>query len=65
MQRQTDFLPFTGTTEVTLNAKPADFPVESSTFIRAAVPSGATPGKAMITAPAGTLNSSRQFLVTK
>ena len=59
MQRQTDFLPSTGTNEVMLNAKPADFTVESSTY--AAVRSGATTGKIMVTPPVGTLNCSLNF----
>jgi hypothetical protein len=65
MQRQTDFLPSTGTNEVMLNAKPADITVESSTYSAAAVPSGATTAKITVPTAVGTLNSILQFLVTK
>ena len=55
----------TGTTSVTFNGIPAEFTVESDTYIRATVPAGATTGMVSVDTPAGRLNSNPQFLVTK
>jgi len=54
----------TGTTSVTFNGMRADFTVESDTYIKATVPTGATSGAVSVTTPNGTLNSSPQFVVT-
>jgi uncharacterized repeat protein (TIGR03803 family) len=54
-----------GTTSVTFNGMPADFTVESDTYIKATVPTGATSGAVSVTTPTGTLNSSPQFVVTR
>ena len=55
----------TGTTSVTFNGIPANFTVESDTYIKATVPTGATSGAVSVTTPDGTLNSSPQFVVTQ
>ena len=55
----------TGSTSVTFNGVAAAFTVESDTYIRATVPTGATTGTVSVDTPAGTLNSNPQFLVTK
>jgi uncharacterized repeat protein (TIGR03803 family) len=55
----------TGTTSVTFNGVAGEFTVESDTFIRATVPSGATTGPVSVVTPSGTLNSNPQFVVTR
>jgi uncharacterized repeat protein (TIGR03803 family) len=55
----------TGSTSVTFNGVAAEFTVESDTYIKATVPSGATTGMVSVETPAGTLNSNPQFVVTK
>lgn len=52
-----------GTTSVTFKGAPAKFEVISSTFIRAAVPNGATSGTIEVTTPSGTLASNVAFQV--
>jgi uncharacterized repeat protein (TIGR03803 family) len=54
----------TGSTGVTFNGVAAEFTVESDTYIKAAVPKGATTGTVSVATPSGTLNSP-QFVVTK
>jgi uncharacterized repeat protein (TIGR03803 family) len=54
-----------GTTSVTFNGVAASFTVESDTYIKAAVPKGATTGTVSVTTPSGMLNSNPQFVVTK
>ncbi len=53
----------TGTSSVTFNGVPATFSVVSSTYIKAAVPSGATTGTIEVTTPSGTLSSNVAFQV--
>ena len=53
----------TGSTSVTLNGAPATFTVVSDTFIKAAVPAGATTGLIEVTTPSGTLKSDVTFQV--
>jgi uncharacterized protein (TIGR03437 family) len=55
----------TGSTSVTFNGVAAEFTVESDTYIKAAVPAGATTGMVSVVTSAGTLNSNPQFVVTK
>ena len=55
----------TGSTSVTFNGVEAEFTVESDTYIKATVPTGATTGTVSVVTPSGTLNSSPQFVVTK
>jgi uncharacterized protein (TIGR03437 family) len=55
----------TGTTSVTFNGVPADFTVESDTYIKATVPAGATTGTVSVVTPSGTLNSNPLFQVLK
>jgi uncharacterized repeat protein (TIGR03803 family) len=55
----------TGSTSVTFNGVAAEFTVESDTYIKAAVPTGATTGTVSVVTPAGTLNSNPEFVVTK
>lgn len=55
----------TGTTSVTFNGVQADFSVQSDSYIKATVPSGATSGAVSVVTPSGTLNSNPQFFVTK
>jgi uncharacterized repeat protein (TIGR03803 family) len=55
----------TGTTGVTFNGMQAAFTVESDTYIKATVPTGATSGTVSVVTPAGTLNSNPQFVVMK
>jgi uncharacterized repeat protein (TIGR03803 family) len=55
----------TGSTSVTFNGVAAEFTVESDTYIKAAVPKGATSGTVSVTTQSGTLNSNPQFVVTK
>jgi uncharacterized repeat protein (TIGR03803 family) len=55
----------TGTNSVTFNGVEANFTVESDTYIRATVPSGATTGAVSVVTPTGTLKSNPQFVVTK
>jgi hypothetical protein len=55
----------TGSTRVTFNGVAAAFTVESDTYIKAAVPKGATTGTVSVVTPAGRLNSNPQFVVTK
>jgi uncharacterized repeat protein (TIGR03803 family) len=55
----------TGSTSVTFDGVAAEFTVESDTYIKAAVPAGATTGMVSVVTPAGTLNSNPQFVVTK
>jgi len=54
---------FTGTTGVFFNGTPANFTVESDTYIRATVPAGATTGYVTVTTPSGTLTSNVPFRV--
>ena len=53
----------TGATSVTFNGTAALFKVESDTYIRAKVPSGATTGAIEVTTPSGTLSSKLGFQV--
>lgn len=53
----------TGTTSVTFNGTSAKFKVESSTYLKAQVPTGATTGTIEVTTPTGTLNSNVAFQV--
>ena len=55
----------TGTSKVTFNGVSADFTVESDTYIRATVPTGATTGKVAVVTASGTLISNPKFVVTK
>jgi uncharacterized repeat protein (TIGR03803 family) len=55
----------TGTTRVAFNGVAAKFTVVSDTYIRAAVPAGATTGTVSVVTPLGTLDSNPQFVVTK
>ncbi len=55
----------TGATSVTFNGMPAEFTVESDTYIKAIVPTGATTGTVSVVTPTGTLNSNPQFRVTE
>ncbi len=55
----------TGSTSVTFNGVAAKFTVESDTYIKVAVPKGATTGIVSVATPSGTLNSNPQFVVTK
>jgi uncharacterized repeat protein (TIGR03803 family) len=55
----------TGSTSVTFNGVAASFTVESDTYIKAAVPKGATTGTVSVLTPSGRLNSNPQFVVTK
>jgi hypothetical protein len=54
-----------GTSSVTFNGVAAKFIVESDTYIKAAVPKGATTGTVSVVTPSGTLDSNPQFVVTK
>jgi uncharacterized repeat protein (TIGR03803 family) len=54
----------TGSSSVTFNGVAAAFTVESDTYIKATVPSGATTGIVSVVTPSGTLNSNPQFVVT-
>ncbi|MGA8154306.1 MAG: IPT/TIG domain-containing protein [Terriglobales bacterium] len=54
---------FTGTTNVSFNATPATFTIESDTFLEATVPDGATTGPVTVTTPGGMLTSNKQFRV--
>lgn len=54
---------FTGTTSVSLNGTPASFTVESNTYIRATVPTGATSGYVTVVTPGGKLISDKPFQV--
>ncbi|MGH9433093.1 MAG: choice-of-anchor tandem repeat GloVer-containing protein, partial [Terriglobia bacterium] len=56
---------FTGTTSVSFNGTAATFQVESDTFLKAIVPSGATTGVVTVTTPSGTLSSNQPFRVTQ
>jgi uncharacterized repeat protein (TIGR03803 family) len=54
----------TGSTGVTFNGiASTNFEVVSDTYMTAAVPTGATTGAVVVTTPAGTLTSNRDFLV--
>lgn len=55
----------TGTTSVKFNGIEAKFTVESDTYIKATVPSGATTGTVSVVTPSGTLNSNPAFQVVK
>jgi uncharacterized repeat protein (TIGR03803 family) len=55
----------TGSTSVNFNGVEAEFTVESDTYIKATVPTGATTGKVSVVTPSGTLNSNPQFVVSK
>jgi uncharacterized repeat protein (TIGR03803 family) len=55
---------FTGTTAVSINGTPANFTVESDTYIQATVPTGATSGYVTVATPSGTLTSNVVFHVT-
>jgi hypothetical protein len=54
---------FTGTTGVSFNGTSAAFTVESSTFITATVPLGATSGFVEVATLSGTLKSNASFRV--
>jgi uncharacterized repeat protein (TIGR03803 family) len=54
-----------GSTGVSFNGVEAKFTVESDTYIKAAVPKGATTGIVSVSTRSGTLNSNSQFVVTK
>ena len=53
----------TGATSVTFNGAPATFTVQSGSFIKATVPTGATSGTIEVTTPSGTLSSNVAFRV--
>jgi uncharacterized repeat protein (TIGR03803 family) len=53
----------TGATSVTFNGTAAEFKVESSTYLKAEVPAGATTGTIVVTTPSATLNSNVAFQV--
>jgi uncharacterized repeat protein (TIGR03803 family) len=55
----------TGSTSVTFNGASAEFTVESDSYIKATVPTGATTGVVSVVTPSGTLNSNPQFVVSK
>jgi uncharacterized repeat protein (TIGR03803 family) len=55
----------TGSTSVTFNGLEAAFTVESDTYIKATVPTGASTGTVSVVTPSGTLNSNPQFVVSK
>jgi uncharacterized repeat protein (TIGR03803 family) len=55
----------TGSTSVTFNGVEAAFTVESDTYIKATVPTGATTGSVSVVTPSGTLKSNPQFVVSK
>jgi uncharacterized repeat protein (TIGR03803 family) len=55
----------TGSISVTFNGTPAEFTVESDTYIKATVPEGATSGTLSVATPTGPLNSNPEFRVTK
>jgi uncharacterized protein (TIGR03437 family) len=55
----------TGSTSVTFNGVEAEFTVESDTYIKATVPTGATTGVVSVVTPSGTLKSNLQFVVSK
>ena len=54
-----------GTSSVKFDGVKASFTVESDTYIKATVPSGAKTGTVSVVTPTGTLNSNPQFVVTK
>jgi hypothetical protein len=54
----------TGSSHVTFNGVAAAFTVESDSYIKATVPSGATTGIVTVVTPIGTLNSNPQFVVS-
>jgi hypothetical protein len=54
---------FKGTTLVTVNGRPADFTVKSSTVLKLKVPSGATSGPISVTNAGGTSSSAATFTV--
>jgi len=56
---------FTSTTSVSFNGTTAAFKVQSDTFLRAIVPSGATTGVVTITTQGGMLSSNQAFRVTQ
>jgi uncharacterized repeat protein (TIGR03803 family) len=53
----------TGTTSVTFNGTSAKFKVESDTYLKTEVPSGATTGTIVVTTPSGTLSSNVPFVI--
>jgi len=55
----------TGSSSVSFNGVAASFTVESDTYIKVAVPKGATTGTVSVVTTSGTLNSNPQFVVTK
>jgi uncharacterized repeat protein (TIGR03803 family) len=55
----------TGSTSVTFNGVEAEFTVESDTYIKATVPTGATTGTVSVVTPSGALNSNPQFIVSR
>jgi uncharacterized repeat protein (TIGR03803 family) len=55
----------TGSTSVTFDGVEAEFTVESDTYIKATVPTGATTGTVSVVTPSGTFNSNPQFVVSK
>jgi uncharacterized repeat protein (TIGR03803 family) len=54
---------FTSSTTVSFNGRPATATVVSGTYLKAAVPSGATTGFVTVTTSSGTLTSNQQFIV--
>jgi uncharacterized repeat protein (TIGR03803 family) len=54
-----------GATSVTINGLSATFSVESSTFMTATVPAGATTGPVVVTTPSGSLTSNRNFVLAQ
>lgn len=55
----------TGSTSVTFNGVAAPFTIESDSYIKAIVPTGATTGAVSVVTPSGTLTSNPKFVVTK
>jgi uncharacterized repeat protein (TIGR03803 family) len=55
----------TGSTSVTFNGVPAEFTVQSDTYIQATVPGNATTGTVSVITPSGTLDSNPQFVVIR
>jgi uncharacterized protein (TIGR03437 family) len=55
----------TGSTSVTFNGVEAAFTVQSDTYIKATVPTGASTGVVSVVTPSGTLKSNPQFVVAE
>ena len=55
----------TGTSSVTFNGVEAAFTVQSDTYIKATVPTGASTGVVSVVTPSGTLKSNPQFVVAE